>query len=109
MDRVVVIGSSGQLGYDLVEILRAADRFEVIAFDHSRIECSELASVRQVLLPLKAQTIINCAAFVRVDDCESLAREAFAVNAIGAFNVARVAAESGAKCIYISTDYVFDG
>jgi dTDP-4-dehydrorhamnose reductase len=61
------------------------------------------------LLPLKAQTIINCAAFVRVDDCESLAREAFAVNAIGALNVARLAAESGAKCIYISTDYVFDG
>ena len=109
MDRVVVIGSSGQLGHDLVEVLRAADRFEVIALDHSRIECAESASVRQVLLPLKAHAIINCAAFVRVDDCESLAREAFAVNAIGALNVARVAAESGAKCVYISTDYVFDG
>jgi dTDP-4-dehydrorhamnose reductase len=109
MDRVVVIGSSGQLGHDLVEVLRAADRFEVIALDHSQIECTALASVRQVLLPLKARTIINCAAFIRVDDCESLAREAFDVNAIAALNVARAAAESRAKCVYISTDYVFDG
>ncbi|MGZ8489530.1 MAG: sugar nucleotide-binding protein, partial [Candidatus Binatia bacterium] len=61
MDRVVVIGSSGQLGHDLVEVLRAADRFAVIALDHSRIECTQLASVRQVLLPLEAKTIINCA------------------------------------------------
>ena len=109
MDRVVVVGSSGQLGHELVEVLRAAGRFETLALDHSQIECTELASVRQVLLPLKAQTIINCAAFVRVDDCESQAREAFAVNAIGALNVARAAAESGAKSVYISTDYVFDG
>ena len=109
MDRVVVIGSSGQLGHDLVEVLRVADRFEVITLDHSQIECTALASVRQALLPLKARILINCVAFVRVDDCESLAREAFEVNAIAALNVARVAAESRAKCIYISTDYVFDG
>ena len=109
MDRVVVIGSSGQLGHDLAEILRAADRFEVIALDHSQIECTALASVRQVLLPLKPRILINCAAFIRVDDCESLARQAFDVNAIAALNVARIAAESRAKCIHISTDYVFDG
>jgi len=109
MDRVAVIGSTGQLGHDLVEILRAANRFEVVALDHSQIECADAASVRRVLLPLRARAVINCAAFVRVDDCESLAREAFAVNALGALNVARAAAESGAKCVYLSTDYVFDG
>ncbi len=109
MDRVVVIGSSGQLGHDLVDELRAAGRFEVIALDHSQIECTDLASTRAALRPLKARAVINCAAFVRVDDCESQASEAFAVNAIGALNVARAAAESGARCVYISTDYVFDG
>jgi len=109
MDRVVVVGSSGQLGHDLVEVLRAADRFEVVALDHGQIECTDLASVRAALLPLKARAVINCAAFVRVDDCEAQAREAFAVNAIGALNIARAGAESGAKCVYISTDYVFDG
>ncbi|HUR72507.1 MAG TPA: dTDP-4-dehydrorhamnose reductase [Candidatus Limnocylindrales bacterium] len=109
MDCVVVVGSSGQLGHDLVEVLHATDRYEVVALDHRRIECTDLNSVRAALLPLRAQVIINCAAFVRVDDCEAQAREAFAVNALGALHVARAASESGAKCVYISTDYVFDG
>jgi len=109
MERIAVIGSSGQLGHDLVEVLRAANRFEIIALDHGQIECTEIGSVRTALLPLKARTVINCAAFVRVDDCESQTREAFAVNALGAHYVARAAAESGAKCVYIGTDYVFDG
>jgi len=109
MERVAIIGSTGQLGHDLVGAMRAANRFEIITLDHSQIECAELDSVRAVLLPLKVQAVIDCAAFVRVDDCESHAPEAFAVNAIGALNVARAAAESGAKCVYVSTDYVFDG
>jgi dTDP-4-dehydrorhamnose reductase len=53
--------------------------------------------------------VINCAAFVRVDDCEVQAREAFEVNALGALNVARACAAIDATCVYISTDYVFDG
>lgn len=109
MDRVAVIGSTGQLGHDLVEILRVANRFEIVALDHKQIECAEADSVRRVLLPLRARAVIDCAAFVRVDDCETHAREAFVVNALGALHVARAAAESGAKCIYVSTDYVFDG
>ena len=109
MERIAIIGSTGQLGQDLLGVMRAANRFEIVALDHSQIECAELGSVRQALLPINVQAVINCAAFVRVDDCESQAREAFAVNAIGALNIARAAAESGAKCVYISTDYVFDG
>lgn len=109
MDRVVIIGSTGQFGHDLVEVLRGTDRFEVIALDHRQIECTDWPSVRAALAPIKARAVINSAAFVRVDDCETQAQEAFAVNAIGALNVARATAEGGAKCLYISTDYVFDG
>lgn len=107
MDRVVVIGASGQLGHDLVNELGAS--FEVIALGHERIEITDDASARAAILPLQPRAVVNCAAFVRVDDCESQAAQAFAVNAIGALNVARAAVESGAKCVQISTDYVFDG
>jgi dTDP-4-dehydrorhamnose reductase len=109
MDRIAVIGATGQLGHDLVAVLRATNRFEMVPLDHSQVECTDPDSVRQALLPLKARAVIDCAAFVRVDDCESQARDAFAVNALGALHVGRAAAESGAKCVYISTDYVFDG
>jgi dTDP-4-dehydrorhamnose reductase len=52
---------------------------------------------------------MNCAAYVRVDDCEDHGREAFEINTIGALNVARACAAANALCVYISTDYVFDG
>src|SRR5512132_3688394 len=109
MDRVAVIGSAGQLGHDLVEVLRAENRLEVVALAHDQIECTDPNSVRLALLALKARAVINCAAFVRVDDCESQPGDAFAVNALGALHIARIAKETGAKCVYISTDYVFDG
>jgi dTDP-4-dehydrorhamnose reductase len=109
MDRVAVLGSTGQFGHDCVAVLQSSGTVEVLVLDHSQVECTNAASVRNVLVPLKPQVVINCAAFVRVDDCEDQAREAFEVNALGALHVAQACAESGAKCVYISTDYVFDG
>jgi dTDP-4-dehydrorhamnose reductase len=53
--------------------------------------------------------VINTAAFHRVDDCELNPTLAFAVNATGAGNVARAAAETGAGVVFYSTDYVFGG
>ena len=47
MDRVAVIGSTGQLGHDLAEVLRAANHFEVVALDHGQIECADAESVRR--------------------------------------------------------------
>jgi dTDP-4-dehydrorhamnose reductase len=53
--------------------------------------------------------VVNCAAFTDVDGCESEREQAFAVNALGAGNVARAAEHAGGRVFYISTDYVFDG
>ena len=53
--------------------------------------------------------MINLAAFTNVDECESQAERAFAVNAEGMRHVATGALRSDAKVVYLSTDYVFDG
>lgn len=53
--------------------------------------------------------IINAAAHTKVDEAETHEDEAFAVNALGARNLARAAAEQGGRVVQISTDYVFDG
>jgi dTDP-4-dehydrorhamnose reductase len=53
--------------------------------------------------------VVNCAAWTKVDDAETLEPQAFAVNAVGAANVARAAAHAGARLAHVSTDYVFDG
>jgi dTDP-4-dehydrorhamnose reductase len=108
-DKVLIFGSTGQLGTDLVSVLQNSGKFEVIPSTHEDADCTDAAAVRKAVLHFRPQFVINSAAYVRVDDCEDHASEAFAVNAIGALNIARACAEVGACCVYISTDYVFDG
>ena len=109
MNRIAVLGSTGQLGTDLVEALRVSKIFEVVPLDHAAVECRDRDSVRAAFDRLRPQVVINCAAFVRVDDCEDQPEKAFEVNSLGAFHVARNCAEVDALCVHISTDYVFDG
>jgi dTDP-4-dehydrorhamnose reductase len=109
MRRVAVIGSTGQLGTDVVQVLTEAGAYQVYPLSHREIECTDLVSVRQALTAVGPGVVINCAAFVRVDECETRPEEAFRVNAIGALVVARACAGLDALCVYISTDYVFDG
>jgi dTDP-4-dehydrorhamnose reductase len=105
----MVFGSTGQLGTDLVTALRESKNFDVFPLTHEDADCTDAEAVRKVLLASRPQIVINCAAYVRVDDCEDRSEEAFRVNAVGAFNIAKSCAEIDALCVYISTDYVFDG
>jgi dTDP-4-dehydrorhamnose reductase len=107
--RIAVFGSSGQLGTDVVEVFRRHERFDVVPLQHQDVDCADADQVRQVILALRPDGVINTAAYVRVDDCEDHTSEAFVVNAIGALNIARACARVDAFCVYVSTDYVFDG
>ena len=109
MDRVLIFGSTGQLGADLVEVLQNSGSFDVIPLTHEDADCRHADAIRKIVLAYRPQIVINCAAYVRVDDCEDYPCEAFEVNAIGAFNIARASAGVDAQCVYISTDYIFDG
>ncbi|GAJ22123.1 unnamed protein product, partial [marine sediment metagenome] len=73
------------------------------------IEISNMSSVKEVFSKYQPDIIINTAAYVRVDECETNQDEAFLVNALGARNVAVIARELEAKLIHISTDYIFGG
>jgi len=109
MIKTAVIGSRGQLGSELVGVLQRTGKHTVFPLTRSDVECSDINSVRSALVSLKPEVVVNCAAFVRVDECEDNPEEAFMVNSVGSLNVAKVCAEIGALCAYISTDYVFDG
>ena len=109
MDTVAIFCSTGQLGTDLVSVLRDCDSFDVVPLTHEMADCTDAEAVRHAVLSCYPQFVINCAANVRVDDCEDHALDAFAANAIGALNIARACAEIDACCVYVSTDYVFDG
>lgn len=107
--RVGVIGSTGQLGTDLVEVLEASGRYEVVPIPHDDMDVADRASVERVIGEGNFDVVVNCAAFHQVDQCEDRPDEAFRVNAHGAYEVARASAKASALCVYISTDYVFAG
>ena len=109
MMRVAVVGSTGQLGSDLVSHLEGSGTCRVFPLSHADIDCGDPAAVRKVLGSCSPDVVVNCAAFVRVDDCEDRREDAFRVNARGARFVAETCAALEATCVYISTDYVFDG
>ena len=106
--KVTVVGANGQLGTDLVDALRAAGH-EAVALGHADVEVAEVGSVRAAMETHRPEAVLNAAAFHNMPECEAHPESAFAVNALGALNLARACAELGARNIYYSTDYVFDG
>jgi dTDP-4-dehydrorhamnose reductase len=106
--RVAVVGSNGQLGADIVSVFTSLGD-EVASFTHSEIELSSLESVRSCLEGSNAEFVVNTAAMHHVEKCEQDPERAFAVNAVGARNLALVTWDMGAVVVHISTDYVFDG
>lgn len=109
MTRVVVIGGTGQLGTDVVRTFQEAAAYQVFPLGHTDIECTDPASVHAVLDDLRPDVVLNCAGYVRVDECEDRPEEAFRQNALGALYVARACHALRSLCVYVSTDYVFRG
>ena len=106
--KVAIIGCAGQLGTDVVQAVREAGHC-AIPLSHGDVEVTNPDSIRQVMEEHRPQVVVNSAAFHQVDACEDDPETAFRVNALGALHVARGCAEVGARCIFISTSYVFGG
>jgi len=104
--KILITGANGQLGTDLV---KALGHFDLIPLTHADIEITDENSVSEMFKRYKPDTIVNTAAFVRVDDCETDPDKAFLVNGLGARNIAVAASQYGARLIHISTDYIFGG
>jgi dTDP-4-dehydrorhamnose reductase len=106
--KIAVIGADGQLGTDVVKAF-AANGDEISSLTHSDIEISNKDSVSERMMALRPNIIVNTAAMHHVDKCEQDPAKAFAINGLGAKNLALAAKEIGAKLMHVSTDYVFDG
>ena len=107
MHRVVVIGSKGQLGSDLVRELGDPDR--VVPLSHQDLEIRDHAGTREVLTRLRPNAVINTAAYHRVDDCEDHESTAYETNAEAVLNLGRICNGLDALLVHVSTDYVFGG
>jgi dTDP-4-dehydrorhamnose reductase len=102
-----LIGNRGMLGSDVEEMLKRHS-IPYVASDID-IDITDYTILRDFASSREIGWIINCSAYTAVDRAEEERDKAFSINSDGAHNIARVARDSGAKLIHISTDYVFDG
>ncbi len=107
MKKVLLTGGTGQLGSDCREVL--GNRFRVVSFSSKGLNIADANAVHQKMSQVRPQVVLNCAAFTKVDDCETERETAWKINVEGPENLARASRDFGARLVHISTDYVFDG
>lgn len=107
--RIVVTGSNGQLGTEVMALLGAADRHEVLGLDLPDHDLTDRDHVLGVVTDFGPDLILHGAAFTAVDVCEEQVETAYRVNCAATRFVADGARRVGAHVVYVSTDYVFDG
>lgn len=102
--QILVFGGAGQVG-------RALKRacLQVIAPARTEVDLTDREAVRTAIDRVAPRAIINAAAWTAVDAAEADEEAAFAVNALGAGNIAEAAADQAIPLVHISTDYVFEG
>ncbi|EGF1104594.1 dTDP-4-dehydrorhamnose reductase [Listeria monocytogenes] len=106
---ILVTGANGQLGTELVQLLKEHN-LTVTEWDKDSVDIVDKAAVKKAMLDLKPEWIIHCAAFTNVEAAEDeLKNVNWEVNVDGTENISEAAEIVGAKLVYISTDYVFDG
>jgi dTDP-4-dehydrorhamnose reductase len=101
--KYAVLGAHGQLGSELCRRLSG----QVVPLTRAEIDLGRIETVRPVLEKLRCDFVINCAAYNLVDQAESEAASAFAVNAWGVRELAFACREFGCILVHFSTDYVF--
>jgi dTDP-4-dehydrorhamnose reductase len=106
--RCLILGGSGMLGQAVAGEARSRG-WTALALSREQADVTDPASLLAAAAPFRPELVVNCAAFTRVDDCESDPARAFAVNGEAVAHVAAAAELAGARLAHISTDYVFSG
>ena len=112
MMKALVIGAAGQLGAATVARLksgRTREGFDVVALTRAEVDLANARAVRDAVLDVKPDVILNCAAYNDVDGAEDDPKPALDVNAFAPRVLAEAAEEIGATFVHYSTDFVFDG
>ncbi|HMM21094.1 MAG TPA: dTDP-4-dehydrorhamnose reductase [Selenomonadales bacterium] len=104
--KILLTGANGQLGRELVKRLKGT---EFLATDAAEMDITDPAGTLRVIGSYQPDAVIHGAAYTNVDAAEGNPEAAYKVNAVGTQNVAAACLKYGAKLVYVSTDYVFDG
>ena len=107
-NNVVVFGAAGQLGVELVQLLKERG-YTVHPFNRASVDITNYSLLEQTLGPLDPHAVINAAAYNQVDVAEQEPQAAYAANGLGVRNLAVACRQLDSLLVHFSTDYVFDG
>ncbi len=105
--RILITGGRGQLGFDCAEVLNQSH--EIMVRGSKEFDITDAEVVERTIRNYKPDIILNCAAYTKVDACETERERAWKTNVEGPQNLSLSVKRHGGKLIHISTDYVFDG
>ncbi len=104
--KILVTGAGGQLGR---AAQRVFTRHELVARTRGDLDVRDLEAVREAVVAVRPDCVLNAAGYTAVDGAESDIEAAFAGNALAPRNLALASAERGIPLVHVSSDYVFDG
>lgn len=107
--KILVTGVNGQLGYDCVKELSARGYHNVLGIDIQDLDITDEEKTKHFIINYRPDVVMHNAAWTQVDKAEENKELVYKVNALGPKYIAEACQKIGAKMVYISTDYVFDG
>ena len=105
--KLLVTGAGGLLGRACVRL--ASYKHDCVGLTRQELDITDRSAVQSAFERFAPDAVLHCAAYTDVDGAERDPKRAMAVNADGTESVALAARQAGAKILYVSTDYVFDG
>lgn len=106
--KVVVFGSRGQLGVELVRVFTERG-YQVDSYDRTKVDISDAAAAERTLAQADPALVLNAAAYNQVDVAENEPLPAYIANGLAVRNLAMACRQVDAQFVHFSTDYVFDG
>ena len=108
MNNILVTGSTGQLGSDVVkELLKRG--YSTLSPNRSELNLCSEDNIRNYILNSNCEAIVHCAAYTQVDKAEDEKDLCIKINATATKHIVKCAKILDIPMIYISTDYLFDG
>ncbi|KKU51865.1 MAG: dTDP-4-dehydrorhamnose reductase [Parcubacteria group bacterium GW2011_GWA2_47_10b] len=108
--KIFICGGAGQLASEFADFFKTHHPEDAVrAPTYEELDVTKSKEVQAEIADFRPDLVINTAAYHKVDECETQIERTFLVNAFGGFVVANAAREAGAKSMYISTGFVFDG